>query len=222
MSGIARFAVKSAIVVAVAAAATLLNAPTPAAPAADAVTTAAVTASTAAHAQEGEAGFNCATNGTHICGPDNPEGVAAGCYDNGALVVPWTRYDDPHADTLYGQLASPCAGQAPTQEQESDRAYAAAQAGTGTVRTVATSGGCSEPAPSAPSGGPVGTPAPAPAPQSGPLVNVNTATVAQLDALPGIGDVLAARIVAQRPYSSVADLHRVARIPAKVFPLVTV
>jgi DNA uptake protein ComE-like DNA-binding protein len=51
---------------------------------------------------------------------------------------------------------------------------------------------------------------------------VNTATVAQLEALPGIGTVLAARIVAQRPYSSVADLHRVARIPAKVFPLVTV
>lgn len=176
-------------------------------------------------AHDGDPGFNCATDGNHVCSPDNPEGLAAGCYDDGALVVPWTRFDDPHADPLYAQYTSPCQGQAPTQEQQSDRAYAAAQ--TGTVRTVASvsaprpaAGTCSEPLPVPPSGTPA--PAPSPQPQSRPLVNVNTASVAQLDALPGIGDVLAARIVQLRPYSTVADLHRVARIPAKVFPLVTV
>jgi DNA uptake protein ComE-like DNA-binding protein len=158
--------------------------------------------------------FNCATAGNHVCGPDNAAGLAAGCYDDGTLVVPSSQVDDPQADT------SPCAGQAPTQEEESDRAYAAAQ--TGTVRTVAAvSGGtCSEPLPTPTHSTPTTTPQPQP--QTGGKVNVNTASVAQLEALPGIGTVLAARIVAQRPFSSVADLHRVARIPAKVFPLVTV
>lgn len=168
--------------------------------------------------QEDAPGFNCATMGNHVCGPDNSEGVAAGCYDDGALVVPWSRYDDPSQDTLYGQLTSPCEGQAPTQEQDSDAAYAAAQ-----VQSVSFRAGsaCSEPA-KVPTGAPSSAPVPAPSTAPRPLVNVNTASVAELDALPGIGDVLAARIVAQRPYASVADLHRVARIPAKVFPLVTV
>jgi DNA uptake protein ComE-like DNA-binding protein len=172
-----------------------------------------------AEVHDDDPNFNCATAGNHVCGPGNTEGLAAGCYDDGTLVVPWSQLDDPQADT------SPCAGQAPTQQEESDKAYAAAQ--TGTVRTVASvsaprpaAGSCSEPLPVPPVGTPA--PAPAPAPQSRPLVNVNTASVAQLEALPGIGTVLAARIVAQRPFSSVADLHRVARIPAKVFPLVTV
>lgn len=186
--------------------------------------TPAITAAAPVH--EGDQGWNCATMGNHICGPDNREGIPAGCYDQGALVVAWERYDDPSQDTLYGQLTSPCAGQAPTQEEESDAAYAAAQAPQdGQVRTVAdktprpAAGSCSEPIPH-----PTSTPAPAPQPTTTPrpLVNVNTASVAELNALPGIGDVLAARIVQQRPYASVDDLHKVARIPAKVFPLVTV
>jgi DNA uptake protein ComE-like DNA-binding protein len=180
----------------------------------------------AAPVHEGDPGFNCATMGNHICGPDNTEGIPAGCYDHGTLVVAWERYDDPTQDTLYGQLTSPCAGQAPSQEEESDAAYAAAQAPQdGQVLTVAdktprpAAGSCSEPIPH-----PTSTPAPAPTstPAPRPLVNVNTASVAELNALPGIGDVLAARIVQQRPYASVDDLHKVARIPAKVFPLVTV
>jgi DNA uptake protein ComE-like DNA-binding protein len=179
-----------------------------------------------AAAHEGDQGFNCATMGNHVCGPDNGEGIPAGCYDQGTLVVAWERYDDPAQDTLYGQLTSPCQGQAPTQEEESDAAYAAAQAPQdGQVLTVAdktprpAAGSCSEPIPH-----PTSTPAPAPTstPAPRPLVNLNTATVAELDALPGIGDVLANRIVQQRPYASVDDLHKVARIPAKVFPLVTV
>lgn len=55
---------------------------------------------------------------------------------------------------------------------------------------------------------------------SGP-VNVNTATAAQLEKLPGVGPVLAERIVTEREtgglYSSVADLQRVSGIgPASI------
>lgn len=50
-------------------------------------------------------------------------------------------------------------------------------------------------------------------------VNINTATVAELDALPGIGEVLAGRIIAFReergPYRSVDDLINVEGISAQ-------
>lgn len=49
------------------------------------------------------------------------------------------------------------------------------------------------------------------------LVNINTATVAELDTLPGIGPSLAEAIIANRPYSSLDDLDRVPGIgPAKL------
>jgi competence protein ComEA len=61
------------------------------------------------------------------------------------------------------------------------------------------------------------------------LMDLNTATVAELDTLPGIGPVLAARIVAERekkPFAKVEDLRRVSGIGPKKFeairPLVTV
>ena len=41
------------------------------------------------------------------------------------------------------------------------------------------------------------------------VVNINTATADELESLPGIGPVMAARIVAQRPYSRIEDLERV-------------
>jgi competence ComEA-like helix-hairpin-helix protein len=40
-------------------------------------------------------------------------------------------------------------------------------------------------------------------------INVNTATAAELEALPGIGPVIARRIIEGRPYRSVDDLNRV-------------
>lgn len=59
---------------------------------------------------------------------------------------------------------------------------------------------------------------------SGP-VDLNTATQAQLEALPGIGEATAKKIIAGRPYSSVNDLSKL-HLPAsqlsKITPLLTV
>lgn len=48
------------------------------------------------------------------------------------------------------------------------------------------------------------------------IVNVNTATEAQLRTLPGVDKVIAGRIVAQRPFKRVNDLLRVDGIGPKV------
>lgn len=40
-------------------------------------------------------------------------------------------------------------------------------------------------------------------------VNLNTATQAELESIPGIGAVLARQIIAQRPYASVDDLRKI-------------
>jgi competence ComEA-like helix-hairpin-helix protein len=56
-------------------------------------------------------------------------------------------------------------------------------------------------------------------------INVNTASQAELEALPGIGPVIGRRIVEGRPYRSVEDLDRVKGIGSKrleeIRPLVT-
>jgi competence protein ComEA len=58
------------------------------------------------------------------------------------------------------------------------------------------------------------------------LVNINTADAATLDTLPGVGPVLAGRIIAARPFTSVDDLERVSGIGPAVLanlrPLVKV
>src|SRR5262249_29473839 len=60
----------------------------------------------------------------------------------------------------------------------------------------------------------------------GQRVNINTATVQELEALPGIGPVLAGRIIVGRPYRSVKELDRVPGIGPqrleKIRSLVTV
>jgi len=61
---------------------------------------------------------------------------------------------------------------------------------------------------------------------AGGLINLNTATAAELETLPGIGPSKAAAIVANRPYTTVDDLERVPGIGARTLdqlrPLVTV
>ena len=53
-----------------------------------------------------------------------------------------------------------------------------------------------------------------------PKVDVNTATREQLEALPGVGEAYAKKIIAGRPYSSVADLSK-AGLPAKTIDQIT-
>ena len=48
-------------------------------------------------------------------------------------------------------------------------------------------------------------------------VNVNTATAAELDALPGIGKARAASIIKNRPYKSVDEVDTKKAIPHAVF-----
>lgn len=49
------------------------------------------------------------------------------------------------------------------------------------------------------------------------LIGINTASVEELDTLPGIGPVTAEKIVAQRPYSSIEDLKNVSGIGDATF-----
>jgi competence protein ComEA len=57
-------------------------------------------------------------------------------------------------------------------------------------------------------------------------ININTATQAELEALPGVGAMIARRIIEGRPYRSVDELDRVKGIGRKrleeIRPLVTV
>lgn len=48
-------------------------------------------------------------------------------------------------------------------------------------------------------------------------ININTASVSDLDSLPGVGDVTANKIISGRPYSSIQDLLDKKIVSAKVF-----
>lgn len=67
--------------------------------------------------------------------------------------------------------------------------------------------------------GPAAQAAPRPAapPARGPLVDINSASLAELKTLPGIGDAEARRIVAARPYPSKAKLLADNVVPAATF-----
>jgi hypothetical protein len=67
-----------------------------------ALTFSAATGGTAGAPLEDEPGFNCATQGNHICGPKGD--APAGLYRDGELIVPWTNYEHPEQDELYGVM----------------------------------------------------------------------------------------------------------------------
>ncbi|MEO8430881.1 MAG: helix-hairpin-helix domain-containing protein [Acidobacteriota bacterium] len=96
---------------------------------------------------------------------------------------------------------------------------------------VTVSGGrtASSPSASSPSSPSASSPAPsssgAPAAKSGDRVDVNSASQKDLEALPGVGEATAKKIVAGRPYTSVGDLSKAGvsqATIAKISPLVTV
>jgi hypothetical protein len=58
-----------------------------------------------AHASEDDASWSCVDDGNHVCGPGNPEGKPAACYDDGGVIVamwpcnPWEpNMGHRHAD----------------------------------------------------------------------------------------------------------------------------
>jgi len=65
--------------------------------------------------QEDDPTWGCAVNGNHICGPNNGNQMIAGCYENGKLIIPWTNFDNPKDDKLYGIM--PQGGRYPSCQQ---------------------------------------------------------------------------------------------------------
>jgi competence ComEA-like helix-hairpin-helix protein len=61
----------------------------------------------------------------------------------------------------------------------------------------------------------VGCNAGAPPAEGSLRMNINTATLTELETIPGVGESLAKRIVAGRPYAAVDELEKVSGIGAK-------
>lgn len=52
--------------------------------------------------QEDQPGWSCVDDGNRVCGPGNANGVPAGCYDDGGvMVVPWPCHVVPDADGVH-------------------------------------------------------------------------------------------------------------------------
>lgn len=49
------------------------------------------------------------------------------------------------------------------------------------------------------------------------LININTASAAELDSLPGVGEVTAEKIIANRPYSSIEELKSKKSVTSATF-----
>ena len=49
------------------------------------------------------------------------------------------------------------------------------------------------------------------------LININTATQGELEMLPRIGPVIAEKIIAGRPYTSIIEIQRVSGIGVKTY-----
>ena len=62
-----------------------------------------------------------------------------------------------------------------------------------------------------------GTPAPAKKPSRDNLIDINSASAQELDALPGIGKAYAGRIIQNRPYRAKNELRDRKIIPASVY-----
>ncbi|MGH8021392.1 MAG: ComEA family DNA-binding protein [Opitutaceae bacterium] len=58
---------------------------------------------------------------------------------------------------------------------------------------------------------------PAEAPAEEKLVNINAATRSELEKLPGIGRVIAERIIAGRPYQAIEDLKKIEGVGDKKY-----
>ncbi|HEY0777925.1 MAG TPA: helix-hairpin-helix domain-containing protein [Gemmatirosa sp.] len=82
---------------------------------------------------------------------------------------------------------------------------------------LATAGSAVRAQPAAPAAKPTAAAKPAASAAKADPIDINTASKADLQSIPGIGDVYAAKIIAARPYHSKDELTRKKVLPAGVY-----